>query len=296
MNDLVARQAELANQMAEGVGDASETYWLAPQEMSFEEWHAIGQTFQQINKSINWWIGDWLNAGEMRFGEMAMQAVQTTGRGVESLLKCKAVSSRFHPRQRFEELSWTHHLSVAYMDPEDRQEWLGLALRFDLSSRDLAIVSRLDATKRQRLIDAAEEDLSSDEFRQMIATLKTDRLLSGPTTINGTATHLNGSTPSRYADDDDEDEDEVDENDPNLPFDDEGEMDAYDWSLGEEDEGDEEEYDIFEADPETVFAYFDAFGVPLKACHSQEAIWQGLAVRAHLDTAGRPVLIWEQVP
>ncbi len=59
-------------------GKLSRVGWRLAQSMTFEEWIQIGETLRTIKRSLLWWIGDWLNFGERKWGEMYAQALETT--------------------------------------------------------------------------------------------------------------------------------------------------------------------------------------------------------------------------
>lgn len=98
-------------------GVRSDNGYRLPPGLSFARWEGIGATLQQMHKSINWWIGDWLRYGEDNYGEDAYQAVKlATGRGDESLSQVTWVASRFPAGTRVPELSWSHHRAVLLDD------------------------------------------------------------------------------------------------------------------------------------------------------------------------------------
>jgi hypothetical protein len=119
-----------------------------PPDLSFGEWERIGEKLQSIHKGILWAIGDWLNYGEHKYGEMYTQAIDATGYSVETLKKAKALGARFQRPQRTE-LSWSHHLTVAYLPPEERTEKLQQAVENHWSKRELQA-----AIKRPNRIEA----------------------------------------------------------------------------------------------------------------------------------------------
>lgn len=257
-------------------GQTTEISWIAPAVMTYDQWSGIGSTFQQISRSINWWLGDWLNAGEMRWGEMAMQAVEETGRGVDSLKKCKAVATRFPPENRVEALSWSHHRAICYLEQNERDEWLGAALSYDISTRDLNVIARFDRFQRQKLLEASRGGASQAEFTRIFDLVRLDRESDTHTTIT---TQRKGSLRDgeSYAGEYDEEED-------GLPFG--GQLaDDSDW-----------EQDQLKLDIEEVFSFFEAHSNPLKVVRVAEAIWEGMSVRADLDNEGYAILVWEQVP
>jgi hypothetical protein len=109
------------------VGEVTPVSWQPPAELTFEEWAAIGNTLQQVNASLNWWIGDWLNYGERKWGEMYAQAVEVTGWDYDRLRDAKWVSGSIQLSFRNDNLSWTHHRHVASLSPTEQAEWLGRA-------------------------------------------------------------------------------------------------------------------------------------------------------------------------
>lgn len=109
------------------VGEVTPVSWQPPAELTFEEWTAIGNTLQQVNASLNWWIGDWLNYGEHKWGEMYAQAVEVTGWDYQRLADAKWLAANVDFSLRNENLSWTHHRHVASLPPDEQAEWLELA-------------------------------------------------------------------------------------------------------------------------------------------------------------------------
>lgn len=106
------------------IGETTPVSWQPKGNLSFEEWIAIGNTLQQVNASLNWWIGDWLIYGEGKWGEMYAQAVETTGWDYDRLSKAKWVAARVQFCKRLQNLTWSHHHEVASLDPEAQEKWL----------------------------------------------------------------------------------------------------------------------------------------------------------------------------
>lgn len=119
------------------MGEVTPVSWQPPAELTFEEWTAIGNTLQQVNASLNWWIGDWLNYGEHKWGEMYAQAVEVTGWDYDRLARAKWVASAVQFCFRKQNLSWTHHVHVAGLSEEDQCKWLDKAESAGFSSTQL---------------------------------------------------------------------------------------------------------------------------------------------------------------
>ena len=85
---------------------------------SFEDWLACGRFLHKYNESIHFCIGDWLNYGELHWGETYRQAVLAFGFNVQTLRNDKWVAGRVPSERRKPELSFSHHEVVASLHPE----------------------------------------------------------------------------------------------------------------------------------------------------------------------------------
>jgi hypothetical protein len=57
-------------------GRLTATGYELPEDLTYERWAAIGQTFQQLERSVGFWLGDWWNNGERKWGELSAQAIK----------------------------------------------------------------------------------------------------------------------------------------------------------------------------------------------------------------------------
>lgn len=269
MNDLVKQSDELA----QDVGETTAVSWTPPADMDFESYQRIGRTFQTIQKSLNWWLGDYLNFGEQKFGETYTQAVEATGRAVESLMKYKAVAERVPKEIRQETLGWVHHFYVAYIDADQRGDMLRMAANCGLSSRELKDAAKLPYNLRADLIAATEEGIDHDDTMRLINQFRLG------------AASLPDARPARQRDDEDDEDDDKGAGDDDLPFTDlEGDADGYDYTPEPDNPG---------LDYDTVLDYWNNQDTPMTFCGENQAIWEGISVRAGYDSRGKLVLIWE---
>lgn len=126
---------ELSNTFA---ADVSPVGWQPSTPLSFDEWESVGNTLLAIDKSLNWWVGDWLNYGEAKWGEMYSQAEAVTGWGYDRLARAKWVASKVPFCLRRQTLSWTCHLNVAHLlTTTEQKEWLDKAETEGLHSAEL---------------------------------------------------------------------------------------------------------------------------------------------------------------
>ena len=83
-------------------------------EISFEDWQSLGARLSQIEGGVHWWIGDWLNYGEAKYGEMYAQAMSSTGFALQTLTNDKSVAKKIQFSLRRENLGWSQHKEIAF--------------------------------------------------------------------------------------------------------------------------------------------------------------------------------------
>lgn len=92
---------------------------VIPDDMGYEQWEAFGERLQSIDRAAPWWIGDWLNYGERKFGEMYTQALDVTSKAYQTLANRKYVAGVFPMSKRRAKLSFSHHAAVASLVRHD---------------------------------------------------------------------------------------------------------------------------------------------------------------------------------
>jgi N6-adenosine-specific RNA methylase IME4 len=126
----------------------------------YEQWENIGEQLNQIEGAIQWWIGDWLNFGERKYGEMYAQAVSESE--VSTWQNYKYTSNAVESARRRELLSWSHHREVASLPPDEQEYWLEKAETEGMTRNELR-----HAIKRKKIEDAAQ--LPSGKYRVLYA-------------------------------------------------------------------------------------------------------------------------------
>jgi N6-adenosine-specific RNA methylase IME4 len=104
------------------------------------QWEEAGLILSRIAGSLNWWIGDWLNAGERKWGKTYEEACARFGIEYQTARNLAYVASKVSLRQ--DKLSFEHHAAVAPLEAEEQEEWLEKAIEGDgegtpWSSREL---------------------------------------------------------------------------------------------------------------------------------------------------------------
>jgi hypothetical protein len=108
------------------------------EELSFEEWEALGQKLAPVGKSIGFIIGDWINYGENRWGDKYEDAIKRTGMAYQTLRDFSYVARRVQLSFRNDKLDFVHHKVVAKLkSPEEQQHWLDMAVKHKLGKRRL---------------------------------------------------------------------------------------------------------------------------------------------------------------
>ncbi|HEU5354407.1 MAG TPA: hypothetical protein VFU65_08090 [Actinocrinis sp.] len=115
----------------------SATHWKPWEELDLAEWTVLGRRLGSIGRGVAWWIGDWVNYGNTKFGEKYSRAAKITGYDVQSLMNMSYVASRFDGPRRRESLSWSHHAELAALPVEYQEMWLESAQRDRISVRGL---------------------------------------------------------------------------------------------------------------------------------------------------------------
>lgn len=121
-----------------GVPGFTPTAYIAPPNITYQDWLKAGEVIRRIDRLKNFAMGDWIAIGEQKFGEMYAQAMDDFEWGSYSKLsKLVWVARSIPPGNRRVELTWTHHHHVAKLKPEEQSYWLQVAIDEKLTSDDL---------------------------------------------------------------------------------------------------------------------------------------------------------------
>jgi len=116
--------------------------WFPRGDLGQAEWLATGRRLGAIGRCSQWWIGDWIRYGSARWGEKYVEAARVTGYDVASLRNMAWVAAQFDPSLRSDKLTWSHHVLLAPLDPDQQAYWLGRAREERLSVADLRLELR----------------------------------------------------------------------------------------------------------------------------------------------------------
>jgi N6-adenosine-specific RNA methylase IME4 len=128
--------------------------WQPDHDLTFDEWAEIGRGIARVGGAVNWWIGDWINYGEHKWGEKYTEALAVYGEQYEymTLAQMTRVGRKVDFCLRRQNLSWSHHKEIANLEPATQVALLDLAEQNGLSVRDLRQAIR-DYERNARLIE-----------------------------------------------------------------------------------------------------------------------------------------------
>ncbi len=141
--------------------------WQPRNGLSYDDWYEVGRGLSRVGGAVNWWIGDWINYGEKRWGQTYAQALELFGEQYEykTLADMASIARRVKFPIRIGNLSWAHHKEVAKLDEDAQVALLDAADRHRLSVRDL----RAEVRRHQRNLYLAEKgvDLQAAEMDEL---------------------------------------------------------------------------------------------------------------------------------
>lgn len=123
--------------------------WVVNGSLDLAEWVTAGRTLGALGRCSQWWLGDWIRYGNAKFGERYARAATITGYDPQTLMNMVYVASKFEISRRRENLSWSHHETVASLEWKEQEYWLERATDQRMSVADLRVELRA-ARKRER--------------------------------------------------------------------------------------------------------------------------------------------------
>lgn len=131
-------------------------YFQFNEDTTYEQWLEIGKNLMQATQNIMWWLGDWWNFGDRKYGELAAQALNMDI-PYNTFSKASYVASKVPIELRNPELSWTHHSEVASLDAGLQKEYLDKAVEQNLSVKALRSI-----IKKQKVLETILESDTVD--------------------------------------------------------------------------------------------------------------------------------------
>jgi hypothetical protein len=103
----------------------------------YDVWVHDGRKVLRLERMLPWVIGDWVNYGENRWGDMYTAALEATDYSYSRLATFAYVCRRVEFSRRRQDLSFSHHEIVAPETPKKQIHWLQQAVNRGWSVQDL---------------------------------------------------------------------------------------------------------------------------------------------------------------
>ena len=100
-----------------------------------DEWKKAGLFLKQAEGAIQFWIGDWINFGEKKYGKIKELSEEQSDYSYGTLRDFASVAGRLSSRN--DNLSFKHHKTVSPLEPPQQKEWLDKAEKNDWSVSEL---------------------------------------------------------------------------------------------------------------------------------------------------------------
>lgn len=149
---------EVAVQKQDRAKGAGPVAWTPNRELDAHEWAAAGRRIGAVGRCIQWLLGDWIAYGNAKFGERYARAGKITGYDTQTLMNMVYVASRFPVSRRRENLSWSHHETLAGLEPDEQDRWLDQATAHRWSVADLRMMVRASRSERSAAVDDCPDD------------------------------------------------------------------------------------------------------------------------------------------
>jgi hypothetical protein len=131
----------------------TKTRLVIPEDTSFSDWEDIGKKLKNVEGAVQFWIGDWINFGERKWGDKYQFVHDELGFSYDYISQIASVSKKFPGNSvagngiegtptRHENLSFSHHVEVATIPGPVAERLLIKAETENLSKRELRIEVR----------------------------------------------------------------------------------------------------------------------------------------------------------
>lgn len=104
---------------------------------TYEQWYAFGIGLSRDYSRIQWAIGDWINEGEKRYGEMYAQALDSHIYNYGTLRNYASIAARIPKEVRNSKLRFHQSKYVAPLEPDEQKRILDFAADKNLSGDDI---------------------------------------------------------------------------------------------------------------------------------------------------------------
>jgi hypothetical protein len=141
-----------------------------PPELDLESWKMIGAKIAHLSTGVQWAVGDWWCFGYHQYGERkAVAAARLLPYEFGTLMNWGSVARKIDTSRRREDVSFSHHVEVAKLEPEKQDRWLARAVEKRLSTKKLRqqILRELDRESLDGFVPDAPENQAFKMLQQI---------------------------------------------------------------------------------------------------------------------------------
>jgi hypothetical protein len=128
--------------------------------LDYEAWHELGAKLRVYGNATQWWLGDWLVFGRMKYGCRYKDAIAATRLDYQTLRNYAMVARRFEASRRRANLTFQHHATVCALTNDEQDRWLDRAATEGWSRNEL---------RRRLRAESAAATTAEQVFRLVVA-------------------------------------------------------------------------------------------------------------------------------
>lgn len=145
--------------------EITETGLIINEQVTYEEWSTYGKQLAYRYSKIQWAIGDWINFGERKFGEMYSQAEDDTHFAYGTLRNYASVCARIPIENRHPQLRFHQVKHVACLEPHEQRAIIDAAVIHRMTGDDiLEAVQKINGKKH--ITHDSVEGVVSRQYKQ----------------------------------------------------------------------------------------------------------------------------------
>jgi hypothetical protein len=108
-----------------------------PSDLTWDQWVAYGAQLKVVESAIQFWVGDWINAGDKLDRERVWQELHNLGFVKQTVLNWASVARKIPPERRRARIDYSLQAALAYIEPKLADKLLDEAVEGEWTVREL---------------------------------------------------------------------------------------------------------------------------------------------------------------
>lgn len=146
----MAERPNLGQMTIPGVELSYTALTISDPDLPYEAYAEIARAAGRFKTASSWWLGDLVNLGEELYGEKYVPAMEHSGLAYETLSNYAWVCRRIPRSRRRENLRFSHHSEVAFLEPRQQKRWLDAAEESGLTQKQLRLAIKAEHGPEER--------------------------------------------------------------------------------------------------------------------------------------------------